>query len=103
MISPKDPAAKIARAEQANQLLNVIAGCARTLRVSVVSGLRYGFPYCVLILQSVVVVIVFLAAIFLLKTGNFVASVLLAAWILINTIVVIDWLPRPSRRGCRQR
>lgn len=63
---------------------------------SVVSGLRDGLPYCVLALQSIGVVIIILVAIFLLKTGNFVVSGLLIAWIVINTVVVIDWLPRPK-------
>lgn len=65
-----------------------------TARSSIASGLRQSFPYCILAMQAVAVTIIIVAAFFLAQAGHFVATILLAVWVVVNSIVIIDWLWR---------
>lgn len=65
-----------------------------TSRSSLASGLHQAFPYCMLAMQSLAVTIIIVEAFFLAQAGHIVATTLLAVWVVVNSIVIIDWLWR---------
>lgn len=69
-----------------------------TARSSIAYGLRQAFPYYMVAMQSLAVTIIIVQAFFLAQSGHIVAPILLAVWVVINSIVIFKWLWRRNER-----